>query len=148
MKYTHTSLAEATQKTEELQQALDGPIYDLFFGPEKLESVRSSLSQRALEKAAQLGALRAQAQRLVTTLIYRVEYLSLPRNAQDDNEKQKETRQQNNKWRVEEGMSASQLRRYSRYSIDILLPLATEAVDETNKKWEEFKALLTPGTQL
>ncbi|MBX9772161.1 MAG: hypothetical protein K2X29_12365 [Candidatus Obscuribacterales bacterium] len=141
MKYKHTKINEAAQKVAQLQKDLD-PMHDAFFGLDKLKSnALFALPQKACVKYLQVGALRQEAQRLVTTLIYRVRYLTLPRNPDKDNDEQKDTRLRNDKWRTEMGMSTKQFRKYSRYEIDVLLPLATESVKETKKRWSAYKAL-------
>ncbi len=141
MKYKHTDIKEAEQKVARLQKDLD-PMHDAFFGDDRLKSdALFALPQKACVKYLQVGALRQEAQRLVTTLIYRVRYLTLPRNPDKDNDEQKDTRLRNDKWRTEMGMSTKQFRKYSRYEIDVLLPLATESVKETKKRWSAYKAL-------
>jgi len=141
MKFQHIELAEAVQRVEQLQKDLD-PIYELFFGDNRLEvQTVDGLPRDAMVKFLQLGVLRSQAQKLVTTLIYRVGYLSLPINPWSDTEEQKDTRLQNRKARKELGLSNAQYRKRSQDMIDNLLPVATDFVKDATEKWEEFKTL-------
>jgi len=143
MKFKHTTTEEASKKVNELQELLD-PIYPLYFGENRPdEKALAALPQSARDKYMQLSAYRASAQKLVTNLVYRLLYFSLPDNPEEDTDNQAYTRRWNKEWRIEMGMSVPRFRTYSQYKIDILLPLATDAVKDAAECWEQYNSLLT-----
>lgn len=135
----HTKLKKAAAKAGKLQKKLD-VIHDAMFKDHlEHEEALTGLPQVARDRFIQSGSMRSMAQIVLTYLTYRIEYLSLPKSSRKDDEAQVETRKMNKKLLKKTGLSKADFRKYSRYKIDVLLPLAQDLVKETMKNWKEYQ---------
>ncbi len=143
MKIKHASLEEATEKVAKFQQDLDVVYKAMFENYELHEKKLANLPQVARDRFIQSGSMRSMAQIVLTNLTYRVMYLSLPKSSRDDNDEQQSTRSMNKEWQAKKGLTTPQFVKYSRYKIDMLIPLVEDLVKETMDRWNEYEKLST-----